>query len=47
VECADDAAFEDASEVLNRIRMYRTDDVLPLGVVDSAMHEECVLVAVQ
>jgi hypothetical protein len=34
VECADDAALEDAPEAFNRVSVHCTDNVLPLRVVD-------------
>jgi hypothetical protein len=35
VECADDAAFDDAPETFNRIRVNGTNNVLPLRMIDS------------
>src|ERR1700733_4229952 len=37
VEAADNAAFEDAPEALNRVRMHRADDVLASGMMRSLM----------
>jgi hypothetical protein len=39
VERADDAAFEDAPEALNRLSVNRADDVLMLGMVNGAVVE--------
>ena len=35
VECADNAAFEDRPETLNRVRVNRADDIVTARMVDS------------
>jgi hypothetical protein len=39
MERADDTALEDAPKCLNRLGVYRADDVLSLGVIDGSVGE--------
>lgn len=39
VERSDDTTLEDAPKALNRLRVHRADNVLPLGVIDGRVWE--------
>jgi hypothetical protein len=46
VECADDAALEDAPEALNRVGVNRTDNTLLVGMIYRNVRECLVEIAV-